>query len=148
MRDVRMLSHYDIWNYAPWQIDGENASPSGKVPRVDPAMVGFDAPSAEREAQAQTGSIRASLLERAEEVVGIRAGQATAFVLDLDEDALGAGAHPQRHDRVRPRELERVLQQIGHDGSEHLSISLDGDAFVHRHNGELHAPGVGFQCRS
>ncbi len=55
---------------------------------MDPAAVRFDAPSAERETQA--GSIRASLLELAEQIVGTPAGEA-AFVLDLDEHALGTG---------------------------------------------------------
>jgi len=36
------------------------------VARIDPAIVGFSAPSAEGEAKTQAGSIRASLLERPE----------------------------------------------------------------------------------
>jgi hypothetical protein len=56
-------------------------------------MVRFDTSSAEHETKTQAGSIPASLLERAEQVVGIPTGKAAAFVLDLDEHTLGTGAH-------------------------------------------------------
>ena len=66
----------------------------GQVARRDPAIVRLDAPSAEGEAKAQAGSIGAALLERAEQIVDVPAGETAAFVLDLDEHALGAGADP------------------------------------------------------
>ena len=62
----------------------------GQVARIDPATVRFDAPSAEGEAKSQAGSIGASLLERAEQFVEVFTRKTAAFVLDLDEHALGA----------------------------------------------------------
>ena len=73
---------------------------SRQVARIDPAVVRFNAPSAEGEAKTQAGSIGAALLERAEELVDVPARQTAALVLDLDEHALGAGADPQRDGRV------------------------------------------------
>ena len=67
-----------------------------QVARIDPAVVRFDAPSAEGEAKAQAGSIGAALLERAEQFVDVPTRETAAFVLDLDEHALGAGADPER----------------------------------------------------
>ncbi len=79
-------------NWEPRQVDGEDASPIRQVARIDPAIVRFDAPSAEGEAEAKAGSIGAALLERAEQFVDVPTRQTAAFVLDLDQHALGAGA--------------------------------------------------------
>ena len=56
-------------NWNPRQVDREDASLIRQVARIDPAIVRFDAPSAEGEAKTQAGSIGASLLERAEQFV-------------------------------------------------------------------------------
>jgi hypothetical protein len=64
--------------------------------RVNPTAVRFHAPPAEREAQAQSCSIGASPLERAEQVVGVRRRETAAVVLDLDQDPLGTRADAQR----------------------------------------------------
>ena len=48
----------------PRQVDDKDAAVIGQVARIDPAIVGFGAPTAEGEAQTEPGSIRASLLER------------------------------------------------------------------------------------
>ena len=58
----------DCGNWSPRQVDGEDASFAGQRARIDSAVVSFDAPSAERETQAQARSIGASLFERAEEI--------------------------------------------------------------------------------
>jgi hypothetical protein len=76
---------------APREVDGKDASFVKEVARRDPAMVRFGGPSAERDPNAQAGAIGASLLVRAEQVVDV-SGETAAFVLDLDGDALGAGA--------------------------------------------------------
>ena len=70
---------------APFDGSPEGPLPLGQVSRIDPAMVGFDAPSAEREAEAQACSIGAALLERTEELAGVLNRQASALVLDLVE---------------------------------------------------------------
>jgi hypothetical protein len=61
---------------------------------MDPATVRFDARSAEGEAKSQAGSIGASLLEWAEQFIEVFTRKTAAFVLDLDEHALGGGADP------------------------------------------------------
>jgi hypothetical protein len=45
------LGERDGWCGEPRQVDGEHASPLRQVARRDPAMVGFDGPLAEGEAQ-------------------------------------------------------------------------------------------------
>ena len=109
----------------PREVDGKDASRIREVARIDPAMVRFNGPPAEREAKTETCSIRAVLLERTEQVVDVAARKAAAFVLDLDQNPLGAGARPQRDLGSRPGELEGILQQVHHDGSENLSIAFD-----------------------
>lgn len=61
----------------PRQVDDENAPLRGEIPRIDPTMVGFHAPPAEGKAEPETGSVRASLLERVEQIVR-SAGRETA----------------------------------------------------------------------
>ncbi len=95
-------------------------------------MVRFDAPSAEGEAKAQAGSIGAALLERAEQFVHVPARETAAFVLDLDEHALGAGADAERDSGTRPGELEGVLQEVSHHRREDLAVSFDRDAVCRR----------------
>ena len=63
--ELRNLEHRDGGNRDPREVKGEDASPVGQVARRDPAVVRFDAPSAEGEAQAQTGPIGTALFERA-----------------------------------------------------------------------------------
>ena len=141
------LNDRDGGNWQPRQVDGEDASLTRQVARIDPAIVRFDAPSAEGEAKAQAGSIGAALLERAEQLVDVPVRETAAFVLDLDEHALGAGADPQRDGGTRPGELEGVLQQVSHDRREDLPVGLDRHAVLDGHDGERDAPGVGLQCR-
>ena len=84
----------DRTNREPGQFDGEDTSAIVSVARVDPAPVRFDSSSGEGEAQALAGSIGVSLLERAEQFVQVFTGNTAAFVLDLDEHALGVAADP------------------------------------------------------
>ena len=60
------LHHRDDGDWDPREVDGEDASQFRQVARIDPAVVRFDAPSAEGEAQAQAGPIGSPLFERAE----------------------------------------------------------------------------------
>ena len=68
--------------------------------------------------------------------------ETAAFVLDLDEHALGAGADPERDGGMRPGELESVLQHVSHDRREDLSVSLDRHSILDGHHGESDATGV------
>src|SRR6185369_1068779 len=79
----------DAGHEMPRKVDGKDASRIGKVARIDPAMVRLNRGSAEGETESQTCSIGAALLERTEQFVGVAARKAAAFVLDLDQDALG-----------------------------------------------------------
>jgi hypothetical protein len=90
----------------PRKVDGKHASFAGDVPTIDPAVMSFDGPSAERETEAQAGSIGSALLERAEQFVNIPAWDSATLVLHLDEHAFGAGADPQRDGRVRALNLK------------------------------------------
>jgi hypothetical protein len=81
---------------------------------------------------------RASLVEWAEQVGRVR-GEAPAFILDLDEYAVGTGADSKRHDGARPSELERVLQQVSDHRTEDLSVGLDRDSVLNGHHGERDA---------
>ena len=83
-------------NRAPRQVDGEDASHAREVARIDAAMVRFRGPPAEGEAKSEARAIGAALLERAEQVVDVAARETAAFILDLDQDPLGAGADAQR----------------------------------------------------
>ena len=119
------LNDRDGGNWLPRQVDGEHASSTREVARIDPAIVRFSAPSAEGETKTHAGSIGAALLERAKELVDIPTRQTAALVLDLDEHALGACANPERDARPRPCELEGVLQKVSHDRGENcLSAAI------------------------
>jgi hypothetical protein len=130
------LNDRDGRNQQPRQVDSEHASPIGEIARIDPAVVRFSAPSAERETKTQAGSIGATLLERAKELVDIPTRQTAALVLDLDEHSLGARANPERDGRPRPGELEGVLQEVSHDRGEDLPVSLDRHALFDRRDGQ------------
>lgn len=57
-------------------------------------VVRVSAPSAEREAKSKARSVGAALLERAEQLVNLPSREAATFILDVNEHALGADAHP------------------------------------------------------
>ena len=134
------LNHFESGSWNPGEIEREDASLVGKTARVEPAAVRFGAPSAERQTNADTASIRAALFERAKELVDVPSGQAAALVLDRDEHALGARHNPQRHVRPRPGELERILQKVPHDRGEDLPASLDGHTVCDRRDGQSDVP--------
>ena len=56
-------------------------------------MVRFRRPPAEGKTQTLASSIGASLCERAEQIVDISIGEATALILDLEQYPLGASAY-------------------------------------------------------
>jgi hypothetical protein len=60
---------------------------------MDLTVIGVSAPSAEGEAKPKSGSVGAALLERTEQLLNLARREATAFVLDLNEDALSTGGH-------------------------------------------------------
>ena len=94
---------------------------AGKIARIDAAAVRFGAPSAESQTKPHAGSIRAALLERAKELVDIPDRQTAALVLNLDQHALGAAAGSERNGGSWPSELQRILQEVSDDRSEHLA---------------------------
>jgi hypothetical protein len=86
------LHHCDVANWNARQVDGKDASlMMRQVVGRDLAAVRFDAPSAERQAQTQAAAVDASLHEGAEQIVDVSGRQTAACVLNLDQDARGAG---------------------------------------------------------
>jgi hypothetical protein len=73
-------------------------------------MVRFNCPSAEREPKTRACAIGAPLLVRAEQVVDVPTREPAAFVLDLDDHALGAGVNRECDGGAGPGELECILQ--------------------------------------
>ena len=65
--------------------------------------------------QAQAAPVRRPLLVGAEERVRVARRKPAALVRDVDEHAIGADAGPQAHVAALPRELARVLHEVGHD---------------------------------
>ena len=107
---MRILRVYYGWRSR--QVDGEDTSSPRQAPRVNPAAIRFGAPSAEGEAETEASAIGTALLECAEQLVRVPARKTAAFVLHLDEHALGAGADSEGDRAARPAELDRVLQDI------------------------------------
>ena len=142
------LDHRDGRNWNARQVDGEDASLVGQVARVDPAVVRLDAPSAEGEAEAQAGSIGASLLERAEQLVVTFPPGRPPHSSSISMSTRSALA-PTRSVTVgaRPGELERVLQQVSDHRGEDLSVGLDRHSVLDGHHGERDAAGVCLQRR-
>jgi len=60
-------------------------------------MVRLRRPPAEGKTQTNASSIGASLGERAEQIVDISIGEATALILDLKQYPLGASAYPESY---------------------------------------------------
>src|SRR5688572_25747460 len=84
----------------PRQVDREDASRSGQIARMEPAMIRLDAPSAEREAKAEARAVRAALLEWPEQVIDVPGREPAAFVFDLDAHARGTAPDPERDRRI------------------------------------------------
>src|SRR5688572_26581894 len=74
-------------------VDRKHAPFVGDVAGINPAMVGLDSPSAESETQAQPGAIRAPLFAGTEQAVVVSSGQAAAFIMNFDQNALRTGVH-------------------------------------------------------
>lgn len=97
----------------PRKVHGKDAPPLREIARVEPATVGFGAPSAEPEPDAQAGPVGALLRERGGQLLRIPGSRkAATFVLDVDDHAIGAGTSAQCYGTVRPSELERVLRRL------------------------------------
>ena len=90
----------------------------------------MDGTTADRKAQADTGTIVAALRERHEEFFGPARWQTAALIGDLDEHVPRGNARGQRNAAPGVRELERVLQQVGEGGRKHFAIGRDRQAGV------------------
>jgi hypothetical protein len=109
-------------------------------------VVRFNTPPAERQSNAQSRSIGVPLFEWIEQPGEVRVRDAAAFVLDLDEHALRAGAGLEGDGRARHRELERILKQVPDDGREDFSIGLNRDSVFNGHHCQLNASRARHQC--
>jgi len=70
--------------------------------------------SGDREPEAKTGSIASASLAKGPEDVLFRVWKTTAFVLDLDDEAVAIRPCPEHHVAAWTRVLERVVQQVHH----------------------------------
>ena len=99
-----------------------------------PAIVRFNAPSAEGKAKAHAGFGRLPAARSDEQLVDITNRETAALVLDLDEHVFGAGANPEHDGGTSSRELECVLQEVHHDRGEDLPVSLNDHSIFDRHH--------------
>jgi hypothetical protein len=129
----------------PRQLDGEDAPLVRQIPHAERAAHGLDAPAADGEPETQAGPVDAPLLEGVKEILDLARREAAALVLDLDEDAIGGRARPQRDVAVGAAELERVLEQVGDRGREDLWVDVDIDPGRDGGDGQPEAAGAGFQ---
>jgi hypothetical protein len=98
------------------------------------------------EPEPQAASIRAPLLEGRKQLLGIP-GKPAALVLDRDERVVLVCVRPHDDMASGARELESVLNQVRDHGREDLPVHLDRNACRDGGDGELHAPGLGFDRR-
>jgi hypothetical protein len=129
-------------HWEAWQVDGKDASLVRQVARIESAVIRFDSPSAEGEAKTQAGSIGASLLERPEQFGHVPLRKTAAFVLNLEQHSLGAGADALRDGGARPGELVCVLELVFHDRREGLSVGSDHHSVLDRHHAQYDLPRV------
>src|SRR5688500_5324257 len=85
--------HYWLCALPARQFDRDDAAHSREVPRVDPAGMGLDGRSTEREAETETAAIAAALLEGAEQLFDVPGRQPAAFVLDFEQGAFSIRPH-------------------------------------------------------
>jgi hypothetical protein len=97
---------------------------SWEIARQDPAAVHLGAPPAERESETEARPILIPSFEGLKQLLGVPVGETAAFVLDLDEHAIGAGRDAQAHPSPRAGELEGILKEIRDDGRENLAVGM------------------------
>ena len=68
-------------------------------------------------------------------------GEATALVLNIDQDAIVLRMGGKRNTPVRPRELDGILEQVCQRGCEDLSVAFNHQAVIDRGDDELEIAG-------
>jgi hypothetical protein len=69
-------------------------------------------------------------------------GEATALVLDVEQNAVRGGLRGQANGAASMGELERVLKQVGNCRDEDLPIALDGHWRLDRHDLQVDTAGL------
>ncbi len=98
----------------------QDASRAGEIADAELASVRFDTATTDGQPQTDAGSIAAPLLERPEQLFRLSPREATALVLDVDDDALlRRGPHRPASSVLRVEHLAGV----GAGGADRLAAS-------------------------
>jgi len=95
-------------------------------------VIRFDGPPAEGQPEPESAAISASLLEGAKQIVDVSSRKSAALILHFDEDPLRARTNSQCDSRLRLREFECVLKQVGDRCREELSIPINKQPVFNR----------------
>ena len=118
-----------------------------QIADVETATVRDDRPLAVREAQAQPGTVRATLLERMKQLGTLTFRKAATFILDFHKNPIDRRNDPERDGRPGSRELERVLHQIVDGRGQVLLISQNLGVVFRGHNPKCDVATSGLQGR-
>src|SRR5450631_3006650 len=110
--DLRHRGPDDVRHRVPWKVDGEYASHARDVAHADDSLVRLDAAARDRQPQPEAAAIGALLREGHEHLLRIARREASAIVLDIDQDSIARCVGVQRDLRSVVGELECVLQQV------------------------------------
>jgi hypothetical protein len=107
------------------KLHRQNTAGSGVVLDRERAAVSFDVALGNRKPQTQSAPVGAALRKGREHGLGGPCAELPAVVFDFDEDVVTGRVGVQHDLRVRPAELEGVLQQVRERREEPVSVALD-----------------------
>jgi len=110
------------------KVNGENAARGGYVADMKKAIIRLDATLADGKPQAEPGLVRADLCKGQNHSVHTAWGQATAVIVDFEEDAIGDRIGGQRHHTAKLGEFKRVLEQVAERRKQHVAVDIDRKA--------------------
>ena len=108
-----------------WKRNGEHASCSGNISDGQRAEVRLDAVPSDGQAQAQPRPVGTALGEWREHRFSRSMRQSAAMVMHFDERLAVKWESVKGYFRVRVRELESVLEEVGQGGVQQGSIASD-----------------------
>ena len=94
---------------------------------MDLATAGLHALEADRESETQPVVVDAPLFERPKQAFGLSRRQASALVLDVDENATVCRASSHGDTTMGTSELEGILDEVRDHRREDLVVGLDDD---------------------
>ena len=129
------------------KVDGKDATRWGYIAEAEDPVIRFDAALTDGEPESQPGLVHAGLCKWHEHSIGAVRRQATAMILDFDQNTIRDGIGGQGDLRPRPREFEGVLQQVADCRGQHVTVDIDRKTFLDVRYGEPAAPGTGLEQR-